>query len=98
MCIRDRDRAEGNLYRDMFPYEEVPKCTFNFRLTPAAMPEHIWITYTTFRDGQQSRAPYEPGQIVDIFKLLHRLGGPQGIIRQSEFFLYSCLLYTSRCV
>lgn len=84
-----QDRAEGNLYRDMFPYEEVPKCTFNFRLTPAAMPEHIWITDTTFRDGQQSRAPYEPGQIVDIFKLLHRLGGPQGIIRQSEFFLYS---------
>lgn len=84
-----QDRAEGNLYRDMFPYEEVPKCTFNFRLTPAAMPEHIWITDTTFRDGQQSRAPYEPGQIVDIFKLLHRLGGPRGIIRQSEFFLYS---------
>lgn len=84
-----QDREEGNLYRDMFPYEEPPKCTFNFRLTPANMPENIWITDTTFRDGQQSRAPYEPGQIVDLFKMLHRLSGPKGIIRQSEFFLYS---------
>ena len=84
-----QDRQTGNLYRDMFPYEEIPKCTFNFRLTPANPPEQIWITDTTFRDGQQSRAPYEPEQIVELFKLLHRLGGPKGIIRQSEFFVYS---------
>ena len=84
-----QDRETGNLYRDMFPYEEVPKCTFNFRLTPANPPEHIWITDTTFRDGQQSRAPYEPEQIVELFKMLHKLGGPKGIIRQSEFFVYS---------
>ena len=84
-----QDREAANLYRDMFPYEEVPKCTFNFRLMPANPPEHIWITDTTFRDGQQSRAPYEPGQILELFKLLHRLGGPKGIIRQTEFFLYS---------
>ena len=64
-----QDREDGNLYRDMFPYEEVPKCTFNFRLTPANPPEHIWITDTTFRDGQQSRAPYEPEQIRELFKI-----------------------------
>ena len=69
-----QDRETGNLYRDMFPYEEVPKCTFNFRLTPANPP---------------SRAPYEPEQIVELFKMLHKLGGPKGIIRQSEFFVYS---------
>ena len=84
-----QDREEGNFYRDMFTYSEPPKCTFNFRLTPANMPEDIWITDTTFRDGQQSRAPYEPGQIVELFKMLHRLSGPNGVIRQSEFFLYS---------
>ena len=58
-------------------------------LTPANPPEHIWITDTTFRDGQQSRAPYEPEQIVQLYKYLHKLGGPKGIIRQSEFFVYS---------
>lgn len=84
-----QDREQPNLFRDMFPYIEVPKCTFNFRLTPANMPEDIYITDTTFRDGQQSRAPYEPEQILTLYKYLHKLGGPNGIIRQSEFFLYS---------
>ena len=28
-------------------------------------------------------------QIVDIFKMLSRLGGPYGLIRQTEFFVYS---------
>lgn len=84
-----QDREAANLYREMFPYGEVPKCTFNFRLTPENIPDKIWITDTTFRDGQQSRAPYEPEQIRDLYRLLHRLGGPEGMIRQSEFFLYS---------
>jgi isopropylmalate/homocitrate/citramalate synthase len=86
-----QDVAEPNLYRDIFPYTEVPKIPFNYRLVPIGMPEKIWITDTTFRDGQQSRAPYTVEQIVDLYKLLHRLGGPNGIIRQTEFFIYSKL-------
>jgi len=84
-----QDIENPNLYREMFPYSEIPKCTFNQRLTPMDPPKDIWITDTTFRDGQQSRAPYTPDQIVTLYKMLHKLGGPQGKIRQSEFFLYS---------
>ena len=36
-----------------------------------------------------SRAPYTTEQMVEIYKMLHRLGGPKGIIRQTEFFVYS---------
>lgn len=53
------------------------------------MPKEIWITDTTFRDGQQSREPYTTEQIVRLYDMMHRLGGPKGLIRQSEFFLYS---------
>ena len=67
----------------------MPKIAFNDRIVPHNMPEEIWITDTTFRDGQQSRAPYTAEQIVTIYDYLHRLGGPNGKIRQSEFFLYS---------
>ncbi|MBO5295757.1 MAG: 2-isopropylmalate synthase, partial [Clostridia bacterium] len=49
----------------------------------------IWITDTSFRDEQQSVEPYSVKQIVDLFKLMSRLGGPYGIIRQTEFFVYS---------
>jgi isopropylmalate/homocitrate/citramalate synthase len=47
------------------------------------------ITDTTFRDGQQCRPPFSVEQVVTLFDLLHRLSGPKGVIRQSEFFLYS---------
>jgi isopropylmalate/homocitrate/citramalate synthase len=78
-----------NLLRGIFPYEEVPKITFDNEDTPLNPADDIWITCTTFRDGQQARPPYTVRQIVDLFTFLHRLGGPKGIIRQSEFFLYS---------
>ena len=84
-----QDREQPHLYRDMFTYSEIPKCTFNQRISPIDPPDDMWITDTTFRDGQQSRAPYTPDQIVTLFKMLSRLGGPQGKIRQTEFFLYS---------
>ena len=84
-----QDVAEPNVFRNLFPYEEVPKIVFNQRVVPINMPEEIWITDTTFRDGQQSRAPYSTEQIVTLFDYMHRLSGPKGIIRQSEFFLYS---------
>jgi isopropylmalate/homocitrate/citramalate synthase len=84
-----QDVEDPNLYREMYSYEEVPKVAFNFRRVPMVTPRDIWITDTTFRDGMQSMAPYEVHQIVDLFKLLSRLGGPNGIIRQSEFFVYT---------
>ena len=84
-----QDVKEPNVFRNLFPYEVVPKIVFNHRVVPPNMPEEIWITDTTFGDGQQSRAPYSTEQIVTLFDYMHRLSGPKGIIRQSEFFLYS---------
>jgi isopropylmalate/homocitrate/citramalate synthase len=88
MYILD-DVKKPNVFRNMFPYSEVPKCPFNDKIVPHNMPKEIWITDTTFRDGQQSRAPYSTEQIVTIYDYLHKLGGPKGMIRASEFFLYS---------
>ena len=84
-----QDVAEPNLYRDIYSYDDVPKVAFNHRRVPMSMPEDIWITDTSFRDGQQSVNPYTVEQIVELFKLMSKLGGPYGIIRQSEFFVYS---------
>ena len=84
-----QDVDEPNLYREIYPYDEVPKVAFNHRRVPLCVPDEIWITDTTFRDGQQSRAPYTASQIVDLYKMIHRLGGPKGIVRQSEFFVYT---------
>ena len=84
-----QDVSEPNLYRDLYSYIEIPKVSFNHRRVPINMPKDIWITDTTFRDGQQAKEPYTVEQIVDLYQLMHELGGPFGIIRQTEFFAYS---------
>ena len=84
-----QDVADPNLYRDIYPYTQVPRVAFNHRRVPIGMPRDIWITDTSFRDGQQSVEPYTTEQIVHLYKLMNRLGGPYGIIRQTEFFVYS---------
>lgn len=84
-----QDIQNPELFREMFPYVETPKIAFNYRRVPENMPDDIFITDTTFRDGQQSRTPYTTEQMVHIYKLLHELGGEHGMIRQTEFFVYS---------
>jgi isopropylmalate/homocitrate/citramalate synthase len=80
---------EPKLYRESFPYSEVPRIRFDQIIaTPDPAPEPL-ITDTTFRDGQQARPPYTTEQIVTLFKFLSRLSGDNGIIRKSEFFLFS---------
>jgi isopropylmalate/homocitrate/citramalate synthase len=83
------DTREPYLFREMFPFSEVCKTSFDNRIIPISPAKEFYISDTTFRDGQQARPPYSPKQIVDLFQLIHRLGGPEGIIRHSEFFLYS---------
>jgi len=83
------DTQTPNLYRHIFPYDEVCRVEFDNQFIFIDPPEEIFITDTTFRDGQQARPPYTVEQIVDLFEMMHKLGGPNGVIRQCEFFLYS---------
>ncbi|MGE5628890.1 MAG: 2-isopropylmalate synthase [Solirubrobacterales bacterium] len=84
-----QDVDTPNLYKDIFPYSEIPKVTFDNVQLPMDMPENIWITDTTFRDGQQSMPPYTAEQIIKLFDYLHELDNNSGIIKQTEFFLYT---------
>lgn len=90
-----------NLLEDIFRYDRVPRITFESKIyeeidgnlvqfDPAdLLTRDIHITDTTFRDGQQARPPYSVEQVVQIYDFLSKLGGPKGVIRQSEFFLYN---------
>lgn len=80
---------EPELFRAYFPYTKISRISFDDHFTMPRPAEQIFITDTTFRDGQQARPPYTVKQIETIFDYLHKLGGHSGLIRQSEFFLYS---------
>jgi isopropylmalate/homocitrate/citramalate synthase len=96
-----QDTKEPNLVEDIFPYSLPPLIKFDGQwvehidgkqvmFDPAARAKQdIHITDTTFRDGQQARPPYTVEQQVKLYEMLSKLGGPNGVIRQTEFFLYT---------
>lgn len=83
------ERDDPELFRDDFPYSEIPRISFDGNEPDLNPAREFLVTDTTFRDGQQARAPYTVDQIVKMFQLLSRLSGPRGIVRKTEFFLYS---------
>ena len=96
-----REVSEPVLLADMFPHSAPPHIVFDepiheefdgetYTIHPIDLKKRdIRITDTTFRDGQQARPPYTVEQTVELFDLVSKLSGPRGIIRQTEFFLYS---------
>ncbi len=95
------DTTEPNFLDRTFDYDLPPLIHFDgpiveyidgkpVEFDPASVKSRdIVITDTTFRDGQQARPPYTVEQMVHIYDLLAKLGGPNGVIRQTEFFLYT---------
>ena len=83
------NRVEPELYRDVFPYTHVSCIEFDDTFLVPRPADPMFITDTTFRDGQQARPPYTVKQIARIYDLLHKLGGKSGLIQASEFFMYS---------
>ena len=96
------DTTEPNLLEDTFDYDLPPLIKFEDHPVTeyidgqpvqfdfnSVKDRDIVVTDTTFRDGQQARPPYEIDQMVKIYDMMARLGGPNGVIRQTEFFLYT---------
>ena len=83
------NRVEPELYRGVFPYTHVSRIEFDDTFLVPRPADPMFITDTTFRDGQQARPPYTVKQIARIYDLLHKLGGKSGLIQASEFFMYS---------
>lgn len=95
------DATEPNLLEQTFNYSLPPLLRFDgpaievidgsqVEFDPQSLhTRDIFVTDTTFRDGQQAQPPYTIEQMVHIYDLLAKLGGPNGVIRQTEFFLYT---------
>jgi len=100
-ALADIEEGEPNLLESIFPHTEVPQVTFTGKVYEEIDGEVVefdfderkkaplFISDTTFRDGQQARPPYTPQQMMDIYRLLGKLSGPNGVISNTEFFLYA---------
>ncbi len=83
------DVEKPKLYKDTFPFKAAPKAVFDGVILNTNIPDKLWLSDTTFRDGQQSREPYSSNQIASLFRLLHDLGGKNGKVNYTEFFPYT---------
>jgi isopropylmalate/homocitrate/citramalate synthase len=83
------DPPGPNLLREIFPYTAPPRIMLGQAPLAPSPAREMFITDSTFREGRQARLPFKPGEAESLFDWLHRLSGPEGVIRQSEFFLYT---------
>ncbi|MGA2574195.1 MAG: 2-isopropylmalate synthase [Candidatus Methanomethylicaceae archaeon] len=83
------DSPEPMLFKELFPFDAPPKMVWDGVEIPQEVPENLWLTDTSFRDGQQSRDPYSVEQIVELYKYLSKIGGHKGKILMTECFLYT---------
>lgn len=100
-ALADMNEGEPDLLEQMFPFTEVPQAVFtgtaheqiDGKLVEFDFAKRrsapLIISDTTFRDGQQARPPYTRKQMVELYKLLGKLSGPNNVISYTEFFLYS---------
>lgn len=83
------DSPEPKLYKELFPFTSPPRILWDGIIVPQDIPRELWITDTSFRDGQQAIEPYTVEQIVQLYKYLNKIGGPKGKILMTECFLYT---------
>lgn len=80
--VREVDPREPS-----WPYP--PGIGFDGFVVDPDLPSELYITDTTFRDGQQSFRALHVDEAVKIFEGLVRLDNGSGRILRSEFFLYT---------
>ncbi|MDR3637956.1 MAG: hypothetical protein P4L84_29390 [Isosphaeraceae bacterium] len=73
-------------YLASFPRDGFPRYVWTNR--PASLPEEVWISETTHRDGQQGGLPLTTELSCRIYDILCGFTGGSGAIRQAEFFPY----------
>ncbi|MBN1344281.1 MAG: 2-isopropylmalate synthase [Phycisphaerae bacterium] len=95
------DVAKPNYMEDTFDYSKPPRIKFTSPIyeemdgqlvaidPDEALSRDLCVTDTTFRDGQQSRPPYTIDQQVQLYEYLAKMDNGMGVIRQTEFFLYT---------
>ncbi len=100
-AIADIGEGEPDLLERIFPFTEVPQAVFVGKAYEEIDGELVEFNFeerrsdplvlsdTTFRDGQQARPPYTHQQMLDLYRLLGKLSGPNQVIHNTEFFLYS---------
>lgn len=70
-----------------FPRDDFPRYQWAGE-RPAGLPQDVWATETTHRDGQQGGLPLTTEQSTRIYEVMCAFAGESRALRQAEFFVY----------
>ena len=73
-------------FLESFPRDAFPQ--FRWDAVPSTLPETVWLSETTHRDGQQGGLPLTTERSCRIYDLLSEVTRDSGAIRHAEFFTY----------
>lgn len=73
-------------FEQSFPRDAFPAYVWTER--PPTLPNAVWTTETTHRDGQQGGLPLSTERSLRIYDIQCRFTARSGAIRQAEFFVY----------
>ena len=75
-----QDPPQPSLFPAIFPDGQPARVAYDGIVVAPAPPMDIWAVDATFRT-----AALAPEPAAALYALLHRLGGPRGVVRQCEF-------------
>ncbi|MER8224382.1 pyruvate carboxyltransferase [Streptomyces sp. NPDC094143] len=79
---------EPEYFPEVFPRDAFPRHTWDDGMRPLTLPQEVWLSETTHRDGQQGGLPLSLATSRAIYDILCEITGESTAIRHAEFFPY----------
>lgn len=86
--MNDDSPERPEYFLDAFPRHAFPRYVWDEGERPAALPEEVWLSETTHRDGQQGGLPLTTERSCQIYDIFCEITGESRAIRHAEFFPY----------
>jgi isopropylmalate/homocitrate/citramalate synthase len=83
-----RSPAEPEYFLEAFPRDAFPRYLWADGQRPSALPDDVWLSDTTHRDGQQGGLPLTTEHSCRIYDILCEVTASSKVIRHAEFFPY----------
>lgn len=96
LILKDIDNMAPNYFREMFEYHKVPRIIIDGVSIDVDMPDKLYISDSTFREGQQAVSYLGVEKVLKIFDYIHYIDKNSGTIKYSEFFVYTS--YHKKCI
>lgn len=96
VILADLNKGAPNFFKDIFSYSQLPQMIIDGIHKDISIPSKLYISDSTFREGQQAVSYLGLDRVLKIFDYLHFIDNNSGTVKYSEFFVYTS--YHKKCI